>query len=428
MKTSDRLVIVDGVRTPFCKAGTELAGLAADELGRIAVNALLTRTGLDPELVNEVIFGCVAQPVDAANVARVIALRAGIPESVPALTVQRNCASGCEALTMAQERLAAGRGSVFIVGGVESMSNIPLLFSQQAAGKFARLGRARSLGQRMKALAAFRPKDFKPRIGLLLGLSDPVCGMNMGETAELLAREFAVTREEQDEAALRSHQRAHAAREKLAEEICPAFLNSKAEALVQDNGPRENQSLQALAKLKPVFDRRTGTVTAGNASQVTDGAVALLVMSETRAEELGFTPLGALSGYAYAGCDPSRMGLGPVFAMAGAERQTGLGAEDADLIELNEAFAAQTLAVLKAARSEKFARQFLNRLTPVGEIASEKLNVNGGAIALGHPVGATGARLVLTSLMELQRRKSRRALVTLCVGGGQAAALWLERN
>src|SRR5215831_7819943 len=428
MKKSDRLAIIDGVRTPFCKAGTELAGFGADELGRIAVNALLTRTGLDPELVDEVIFGCVAQPVDAANVARVIALRAGIPESVPAITVQRNCASGCEALTLAQEKLRAGRGSLFIVGGAESMSNIPLLFNQAAVEKFSRLGRARSFGQRLKALAAFRPADFTPRIGLLLGLTDPACGMNMGETAELLAREFAVTREEQDETALRSHQRALAARAKLAEEICPAFLASKAAALTRDNGPRDNQSLAALAKLKPIFDRKTGTVTAGNASQVTDGAVALLVMSENRAEQLRFTPLGVLTDYAYAGCDPSRMGLGPVFAMARAEEQTGLKPADADIIELNEAFAAQTLAVLKAARSEKFARQFLRRDAPLGEISLEQLNVNGGAIALGHPVGATGARLVLTSLKELHRRKERRALVTLCVGGGQAAALWLERN
>ncbi|HWX19473.1 MAG TPA: thiolase family protein [Candidatus Binatia bacterium] len=428
MMKSDRLVIVEGVRTPFCKAGTDLAGFGADELGRIAVNALLTRTGLDPELVDEVIFGCVAQPADAANVARVIALRAGIPESIPAVTVQRNCASGCEALTLAQEKMKAGRGSVFIVGGVESMSNIPLLFNQCAVGKFARLGRARSFGQRVKAMAAFRPGDFQPRIGLLLGLSDPVCGLNMGETAEVLAREFALVREEQDQAALRSHQRASAAREKLAEEICPAFIASKAAALIADNGPRENQSMEALAKLKPAFERKTGTVTAGNASQVTDGAVALLVMSESRAEELGLTPLGALAGYAYAGCAPSRMGLGPVFALARAEQQTGLKLADADLVELNEAFAAQTLAVLKAARSKEFARQFLRRDTALGEIGAERLNVNGGAIALGHPVGATGARLVLTSLMELRRRKARRALVTLCVGGGQAAALWLERN
>src|SRR5689334_21721308 len=406
---SSRLVIVDGVRTPFCKAGSDLASLSADELGRIVVNGLLTRTGLDPELVDEVIFACVAQPADATNVARVIALRAGIPESVPAMTVQRNCASGCEAVTLAQERLLAGRGSIFIVGGTESMSNIPFLFKQRTAEKFSRLSRAKGFGQRLQSMAAFRPSDFLPRIGLMLGLTDPVCGMNMGETAEVLAREFGISRDEQDAFALESHKRAVAAQEKLSEEICPAFLTAKATAAVKDNGPRENQSSQALGKLKPVFDRRTGTVTAGNASQVTDGAVALLVMSEEKAERLGFRPLGVLTGYAYAGCDPSRMGLGPVYAMSEAQAKTGLSPGDADLIEINEAFAAQTLAVIKAAKSSP---------NSPGEIPIEKLNVNGGAIALGHPVGATGARLVLSSLRELHRRKAKRALLTLCVGGG----------
>ncbi|HYV26961.1 MAG TPA: thiolase family protein, partial [Candidatus Eisenbacteria bacterium] len=297
--------------------------------------------------------------------------------------------------------------------------------------KFGRVARAKSLVQRLKSFAAFRPSDFQPRIGLLLGLTDPVSGLNMGETAEVLAREFALTRDEQDAFALQSHQRAMAARGKLAEEIFPAFNlkeGRKSGAITQDNGPRENQSREALAKLKPVFDRRTGSVTAGNSSQVTDGAVALLVMSEKRADELGFTPLGALSGYAYAGCDPSRMGLGPVFAIAAAEAQTGLNLDDADIIEINEAFAAQTLAVIEAAQSEKFARKFLHRERPLGDIPIEKLNVNGGAIALGHPVGATGARIVLSSLKELHRRKARHALVSLCVGGGQGAALWLERN
>jgi acetyl-CoA C-acetyltransferase/acetyl-CoA acyltransferase len=423
-----RLVIVEGVRTPFCKAGTELVSLGADELGRVAVNALLTRTGLDPALVDEVIFGCVAQPMDAANVARVIALRAGIPESVPASTVQRNCASGCEALTLAQEKLCAGQGSIFIVGGVESMSNIPLVFKQTTAAKLTKLSRAKNLGQRLQSLAGLRPSDFQPRVGLLLGLTDPVCGLNMGQTAELLAREFRLTREEQDAFALQSNQRALAARDKLKNEMCPVFLPSKEAVVTQDNGPRDNQSLEALAKLKPVFERRTGTVTAGNASQVTDGAVALLVMSEQRAAQLGFSPLGVLAGYAYAGCDPSRMGLGPAFAIARAEAQTGLTLADADLIELNEAFAAQTLAVLKCAQSRQFSRNSLGREHPLGEIPFEKLNVNGGAIALGHPVGATGARIILTSLKELQRRKARRALLSLCVGGGQGAALWLERN
>jgi acetyl-CoA acetyltransferase family protein len=243
--------------------------------------------------------------------------------------------------------------------------------------------------------------------------------MNMGETAEVLAREFGISRDEQDAFALESHKRAVAAQERLNEEICPAFLPAKAKAAIKDNGPRENQSTQALAKLKPVFDRRTGTVTAGNASQVTDGAVALLVMSEEKAERLGYHPLGVLTGYAYAGCDPSRMGLGPVYAMSEAGAKTGLSPADADLIEINEAFAAQTLAVIKSAKSSP---------NSPGEIPIEKLNVNGGAIALGHPVGATGARLVLSSLRELHRRKAKRALITLCVGGGQGAALWLERN
>jgi len=423
---TERLVIVDGVRTPFCKAGTELAALGADELGRIAVSALLTRTDLDPALIDEVIFGCVAQPADAANVARVIALRAGIPQSVPAVTVHRNCASGFEALTQAQEKMLAGRGKIFVVGGTESMSNIPLLFNSSAAKKFGQLTRAKSFLQRAKAFAAFRPADFKPRIGLMLGLTDPVCNLNMGETAEVLAREFEISRAVQDAFALQSHLRAAAAREKLADEICPVF-QADGKVVTQDNGIRENQSPEALAKLKPQFDRRNGTVTAGNASQITDGAVALLVMSESRAKELGFTPLGALTGYAYAGCDPVRMGLGPVFAIARAEAQTGLKLADADIIEINEAFASQVVAVIKCAASEEFAHDQLHRHEPLGEIPAAKLNVNGGSIALGHPVGATGARLVLTALKELKRRNARRALVSLCIGGGQGAALWLER-
>ena len=428
MNGQKRLVIVDGVRTPFCKAGTDMAHCSPDELGRIAVNALLLKTGLDPALIDEVIFGCVAQPADAANVARVIALRAGIPERVPAATVHRNCASGCEALTQAAEKMNAGQGSIFVVGGTESMSQVPLLFKQATAEKFGRLARAKTFGQKLKTIASFRPSDFQPRVGLQLGLTDPVCGLNMGETAEVLAREFGISREDQDAFALESHRRAAAAEARLAEEICPVYTNGHrpAAALVKDNGPRPNQSTEALKKLKPVFDRRTGTVTAGNASQITDGAVALLVMSEEKASRLGLTPLGALAGYVYAGCDPVRMGLGPVFAIAKAEEKTGLGLDDADLVEINEAFAAQLLAVINCAASADFARSHLKRQKALGEIAREKLNVNGGAIALGHPVGATGARLILTSLKELRRRKATHALVSACVGGGQGVAIWLE--
>jgi acetyl-CoA acetyltransferase family protein len=234
----------------------------------------------------------------------------------------------------------------------------------------------------------------------------------MGETAEILAREGHITREQQDAFALKSHARAVEAEAKLAEEICPVYLPHLSTAVVRDNGPRREQSLEMLGKLRPVFDRKLGTVTAGNSSQITDGAVALLVMGERRAAELGYKPLGRLNGYAYAGCDPARMGLGPVFAIQKLERDAGVKLGDADLVEINEAFAAQVLAVL----------QMLNY------VSRGRLNVNGGSIALGHPVGATGARLVLTALKELARRGGKRALVSACVGGGQGAALWLERD
>lgn len=423
-----RLVIIDGVRTPFSKMGSDLARLGADELGRIATQALLTRTGVNPAIIDEVIFGCVGQPADAANVARVIALRAGIPEHVPAITVHRNCASGMEAFTQAYEKMCAGRGEVFLVGGTESMSSYPLQYTPQAAAKFAKLSRAKSLGQRAGAFLKFRPKDlFAPRVTLMLGLTDPVCALNMGETAELLAREHEICREKQDSFAVESHARALAAREKLAAEICPVYPPLTKEVITSDNGPRKDSTMESLAKLRPVFDKRTGTVTAGNSSQITDGAVALLVMTEEKAAQLGLSPIGALTGYAYAGCDPQRMGLGPVFAMAKAEEKTGLTLDHADLIEINEAFASQVLACLRCLKSDEFARKFLKRERHLGKIERDRLNVNGGSIALGHPVGATGARLILTSLKELARRDQKRALVSLCVGGGQGAAIWLER-
>ena len=262
---------------------------------------------------------------------------------------------------------------------------------------------------------------------MLLGLTDPTNGLGMGQTAEIVTRENGITREMQDTFAVESHQRALSGREKLAEEITPVYVPPEYKRCIsEDNGPRTDQSMEVLAKLKPVFDRKTGTVTAGNSSQVTDGAVALLVMGEKRAEALGLSPLGVLSGYAYAGCDPARMGLGPIHAIARAESLCGLGVGDAELIEINEAFAGQVLAVMKLAESADYAAGHLGRDKALGLIRREILNVNGGAVALGHPVGATGARLVLTALKELHRRRQKRALVSLCVGGGQGAAIWLE--
>ena len=426
--STDRLVIVDGIRTPFSKMGTTLSGMGADELGRIAVSSLLAKTNIDPSIIDEVIMGCVGQPVDVANVSRVIALRAGIPDHVPAITVHRNCASGFEAVTVAHQKMCAGKGEIFIVGGSESMSQYPLLYNASAVKKYSKLARAKTLLQKLSVASSFRPSDFAPRIALLLGLKDPYCGMGMGQIAELLARESNITREEQDTFALASHQKTIAARERLEEEITPVHVPPKfSTTMADDNGPREGQSMEALAKLRPAFEKPTGTVTAGNASQVTDGAVALLVMSESKAEQLGMTPLGILTGYSYAACDPARMGLGPVYAIARAEEEVGLGVADADLIEINEAFAAQVLACTQRATDVAWSQEELSRDTAIGEINPDILNVNGGAIAIGHPVSASGSRLVLTGLKELHRRKAKRALLTACVGGGQGAALWVER-
>ena len=431
MFMKEPIYIVDGVRTPFAKAGTTLADTEAVDLGKTAVRLLVARSGIDASKIEEVIIGCVSQPADSANVGRVIALRAGIPDSVPAITVHRNCASGFEAVTQAAEKMIAGRGHIFVVGGVESMSQIPLFYSHETAKKFGAFARAKNLSQKLGVLSGFRPTDFQPRIGLQLGLSDPVCGCNMGQTAEILSREFDISREEQDAFAMRSHHKAVTAREKLKQEITPVYLpkaKNDRTFMDQDNGPRENQTIEALAKLKPAFEPENGTVTAGNSSQITDGAAALLLMTESALTESGLSPLGRLEGYAYAGLDPSRMGLGPVYAIHRAEQRTGLGLKDAEIIEINEAFAAQVIACQKASKSKVYCREHLHRETPLGEIPDEILNVNGGGIALGHPVGVTGARLVLTALKELHRRNANRALVSLCVGGGQGGALWLNRN
>jgi acetyl-CoA acetyltransferase family protein len=295
------------------------------------------------------------------------------------------------------------------------MSNIPLLVSSEAADKFTALNRAKNLPQKLLAAARFRPSDFRPRVGLLLGLTDFTCGLNMGQTAELLYRDFGISREEQDAFALQSHQKAAYAREKLREEMLTVYPPSGG-FVRDDNGIRDGQSLEALAKLKPVFAKHNGTVTAGNSSQISDGAVALLVMSGERADELGLEPLGYLRGYSYVGVEPRRMGLGPAYAIPKALEESGTRWDEIQLLEINEAFAVQVLAVELAMR-----KQF--GLT----INRDLLNVNGGAIALGHPVGATGARLVLTLLKEMKRRNLKTGLASTCVGGGQGAALILER-
>ena len=424
----ERIAIVDGIRTPFSKMGANFNNLGAQDLGRIAARELIERVGLDVKLIDEVIFGCVGQPADAANIARVIALLAGVPKSTPAFTVHRNCASGIESVVQAAIKIKAGEGSCYLTGGTESMSNIPFYFSKEYQEILTEVSRAKTLPARLQAFAKIRPQHFlSPKIGLQLGLTDPFCGLNMGQTAEVLVKEFGITRREQDEFSLASHQKAIAARAILREEIVPVIPGPKyKEALSDDNGPREGQTIEALAKLKPFFERGTGTVTAGNSSQITDGACAILVISESRAKELGMKPLGYLRSFAFAGVEPNRMGIGPAHAIPMALKKAGMKLSDMQAIEINEAFAAQVLACERALSSDKFAKEFgFEGYT--GTIDPSKLNVHGGAIALGHPVGTTGARLILTMLKHLNRNNLNAGIVSLCIGGGQGAAVVLER-
>lgn len=421
------LYIIAATRTPFTRAGSSLASLDAVELGRAAVSSLLARSGIDPNDVDETIFGCVGQPAHAQNIARVIALRSGLPESRPAMTVHRNCASGLEALTTAHAKMSAGQGDVFVVGGTESMSNMPLYFSRGAAEKFAGLGKARGFMEKAGAAMAFRPADFAPVIGLRLGLTDPVVEMNMGETAELLAREFGISREEQDAFALNSHRKAVAAAAALQAEVSPIYvMGREVVPVLADNGMRPDSSLEKLGRLKPLFAREGGTVTAGNSSQVTDGAAALLVAGEEAVKRHGWQPLGMLTNYVYTGCDPRRMGLGPVRAIDLLLHRSGRQLDDLDVIEINEAFAAQVLAVRQCLKNPASARR-AGLEQPLGDLREDQLNPRGGSIALGHPVGATGARLVLTALEQLRQSGGRHALVSLCIGGGQGGAALLER-
>lgn len=430
--SSGRVVIVAGARTPFCRMGTSLKDVHVTDLARRAMQETLYRAGWPADRVDEVVLGNVVMPADAANPARVAALYAGVPQRIPGLTVQRNCASGMESIAEASLRIRAGYGRVMLAGGAESMSGIPLLMPASAMEPMTAMAKARSTWQRAKAAAALRPRHFKPVAGLELGLTDPVANMIMGKTAEVLVQEFGISRREQDEYALRSHQKAAAAQAagRLDDEIVPFFAGNSAggyEAITKDNGIRDGQTLDALAKLKPIFDRRDGSVTVGNSCQVTDGACMLLVADEETARSEGMEVLGTVRAYAYAALDPSRMGLGPVFAIDQVLRETGLKLSDIPLVEINEAFAGQVIACVKAMASDAFAKEHLNRESAIGEPDMNRLNVNGGAIALGHPVGATGARIVLTLLMEMKRRNVELGLAALCVGGGQGAAIVVQR-
>ncbi|MAC82664.1 MAG: acetyl-CoA C-acyltransferase [Arcobacter sp.] len=421
----DRIAIIDGLRSPIAKASGKLNNVSADTLGAIITKELILRNGLDYSLFDEVILGNVAQPANAANIARVIAIRAGFPQSTPAYTVHRNCASGMQSISSAIEKIHSNQGDLYLVGGVESMSNIPLLHNDKFRNFLTRLTYSRNIGDKLNLLSSFRPSFLKPVIGLISGLTDPISGKIMGITAENLANEFKISREHQDEYALNSHLKAQKAIEDgvFKDEIHE--IMTKDSSIIDDDGVRFNQTIEALFKLRPIFDRLSGTVTAGNSSQVSDGACSLIVTTESKAKELNLEPLGFISDYAYAGLDAHRMGLGPIYATKKLFDKTKTKLEEIDVIELNEAFAAQVIANLEAFKSDSFCKKTFGS-SAIGEIDESILNINGGAIALGHPVGMSGSRIVLTALKELKRRKGKKALATLCIGGGQGAAFLLE--
>ncbi|MGE3852351.1 MAG: acetyl-CoA C-acyltransferase, partial [Planctomycetota bacterium] len=424
------VAIVAGVRTPFVRSQGALRDTGADELGTVCLRELVQRTGINPAEVDDVVIGCVGQPPDAMNIARVIALRAGFPVTVSASTVHRNCASSFEAITTAWERIVTGQAEVVVAGGTESMSNMPVMANPDYVRLLEKMMGTKSTWGRLRALLGFRPRMLAVHPAILDGLTDKTCGLIMGLTAENLARDFRIPRDEQDAWALESHRRLTRAWTdlRLRDEVMPMYPAPKREPLTQDVGYRPNQTMDALAKLKPYFDRKYGSVTVGNSCPITDGAAMLLMMPLERAKAEGREVLGVLESFAWAGVAPDRMGLGPVFASSKALDDAGMTLADMELIELNEAFSAQVLACLRAFESDTFAKERLGRKKAMGVVDRNRLNVNGGAIALGHPVGATGGRLVLTLLNEMKQRNLERGLATLCIGGGMGGALVFSRN
>jgi len=423
-----RVAIVAGVRTPFAKAGTAFKSISAIDLGKLCVAELLQRTNLDGKEVQSLVFGTVVPSVLAPNIAREVSLLPLLPKGVEAYSVSRACASANQAITDAADQIALGHHDISIAGGSESLSNIPILHSQGFADTLVLASKAKSLPARLRILARLRPKDFIP---ITPAIAEPSTGETMGQSAEKMAKLNSISREEQDHFALRSHRLASAGTTdgRLTAEIMPVYVPPKFESvLTSDNGIREDTSYEQLAALKPVFDRKYGSVTAGNSSPLTDGGACVLLMSEDRAKALGYPPLGIIRSYAYAALDPGEQLLqAPVLAAPVALKRAGLTLKDMDLVEMHEAFAAQVLSNLKGFESKWWAER-AGFSQPVGEVDRAKLNVMGGSIAIGHPFGATGARITTTLLNELRRRGGQFGLMTVCSAGGMGFAMVVERT
>jgi len=421
--------VVDGARTPFLKARNQPGPFAASDLAVAAGRALLLRQNFAPDQLDEVILGCASPSPDEVNIGRVVALRLGCGLKVPGWTVMRNCASGMQALDSAMVNIREGRAQLVLAGGVDALSRAPLLYNDKMVLWFARFATAKSAGAKAAALLSLKPAQvLAPVIGIMRGLTDPVVGLMMGQTAENLAYRFGISRQEMDGFSVRSHHRVVAAQDAghYAGEVVPLY-DAKGETYLADDGVRRDSSVENLAKLKPFFDRKFGNITAGNSSQITDGAAWLILASEQAVEKFHLPVLGRIVDSEWAGLDPAQMGLGPVHASTPLLRRHGLALNDLDAWEINEAFAAQVIACVRAWNDPVYCREQLGLDAPLGELDQAKLNVDGGAVALGHPVGASGARIVLHLLNVLKRTGGTRGIASICIGGGQGGAMLVER-
>jgi acetyl-CoA C-acetyltransferase len=420
--------VVDGARTPFLKARNKPGPFAASDLAVQAGRALLLRQRFEPTDLDEVILGCASPSPDEVNIGRVVALRMGCGNEVPGWTVMRNCASGMQALDSAIANIRGERSHLVLAGGVDALSRAPLLYSDKMVLWFADFAGAKGIGAKAAALLRLNPAAaLTPIIGIMKGLTDPMVGLFMGQTAENVAFRFGITRRDMDEFSARSHQRVLAAQKegRFAGEIEPLF-DSKGNLYEADDGVREDSTVENLAKLKPFFDRKYGNVTAGNSSQITDGAAWLVLASEAAVDKYQLPVLGRIVDSEWAGLDPAQMGLGPVHAATPLLRRHGLSLNDVDAWEINEAFAAQVLGCLRAWASDDYCRSELGLDRALGQLDESKLNVDGGAIALGHPVGASGARIVLHVLNVLKRTGGKRGVAAICIGGGLGGAMLVE--
>jgi acetyl-CoA C-acetyltransferase len=418
--------VVDGARTPFLKARGRPGPFSASDLAVTAGRALFARQPVAPPQIDEAIIGCAMPSPDESNIGRIVALRLGCGNRVPGFTVMRNCASAMQALDSATRNIWLGRADLVLAGGTEAMSRAPVLFNEDMVNWLADLARAKAPLDKALHITRLRPKHFAPVIALIKGLTDPVVGLNMGQTCEVIADRFGITRKEMDRFAVQSHRRLAAAFDEGRMDEVVALYDSSGRAHEEDDGMRRDSSEEKLATLKPFFDRRVGQVTAGNSSQVTDGAALLLLASEKAVKKHKLEVLGTIEDCEWAALDPAEMGLGPAHATAPLLKRHGLGLEDIDYWEINEAFAGQVLACLAALDDPEYSRKQLGLDAPLGRIDESKLNIDGGAIAAGHPVGASGARIVLHALKVLQRQGGGTAVATLCIGGGQGGAMLLK--